>query len=376
MRKECPKCFKQHTARNRELCKQCSDSLSSNMSTASTSLNQSVITPSQNQFPQHQPNIATNGLQQQPQHQQYAQQPQQQQQQQFINGNDINNENMNSIISNSIPSFNLLNSSNSQQTYSMFGDGQTQMSTRSRTSVGHNLGTLNNNSSVTPLSAINVAQLTEIIQTCIQPVKAEIQEMKGLLTEKVTVLENKVNLLEKENGKLKENNSVLTGIVVNMQSSLNRMENVERSCNLIISRIPEGDMESDNGILNEDKAKVSHIIKKLDMENTDFCENIEVNRIGKINPGKDRFIKVKLPTTNIRNDILKKKAILKTLADPLNRIFIKKDLHPVYQKENERIYKKMTELKKDAANEGKEIKMVNGKLMVDEVEVDKNTFLA
>ncbi len=36
----------------------------------------------------------------------------------------------------------------------------------------------------------------------------------------------------------------------------------------------------------------------------------------------------------------------------------------------------MVEMKKDAANEGKEIKITNGKLMVDSVEVDKNTFLA
>ena len=131
-----------------------------------------------------------------------------------------------------------------------------------------------NTLSSTPLSAINVTQLTDIINACINPVKEEIQEVKNLLTEKVTVLENKVNLLEKENEQLKEGNSVLTGIVVNMQSSLNLMENEARSQNIIISKIPENDMQGDDEVLHDDKTKVRYVMSKLNLESLDFCVKI------------------------------------------------------------------------------------------------------
>ncbi len=306
MKKECPKCFKQHSARNREVCKLCFDSSSANMSSAS-SLNMSQPIDTTNQFSQMQQQN-TNNNQQMLQQQQLRQQPQQQQQN-FMNNNSINNENSNNNNNNTLPNLSSLNFLHSQPTYSMFTNGQTQMDTRSRRSVDPHLNDdTGNGSSMTPLSSINVAQLTNIIQTCINPVQAEIQDVKNLFTQKVTVLENKVSLLEKENEKLKEGNSVLTGIVVNMQSSLNRMENDKRSLNLIMSRIPENDMQSDNGILNDDKAKVSYVISKLNLD-SEFCENIEVERSGRVNPGKVRFLKVKVPTKDNRNDILNKKGI-------------------------------------------------------------------
>ena len=358
MKKECTKCFKQHSARNRDLCKACFDLLPSNMTSTSTSI-PNILTDTMNQFSQN-TNSSTS------QSHLHGLLPQQQQHQQIMVNNGSNGYNNN--FTNPFPG--LHNSQSSS--YSMFTSDPTQMSTRRRTMDSQPVN-LNNPSP--PLSSINVDQLTNIINACINPVKEEIQEVKNLLTEKVTVLENKVNLLEKENEQLKEGNSVLTGIVVNMQSSLNRMENEGRSQNLIISRIPEGDMQGDDDVLHDDKAKVSYVMRKLNLESVDFCDNMSVERIGRVNPGKTRFVKVKLPSKDVRNDVLNKKGILKTLEEPLKQIFIKKDLHPVYQKENERLYKKMVDLKKDAANEGKEIKITNGKLLIDSVEVDKNTFL-
>ena len=50
---------------------------------------------------------------------------------------------------------------------------------------------------------------------------------------------------------------------------------------------------------------------------------------------------------------LKNTANLKDANEPWKRVFIKKDLHPVYVKENNRIRKKMYALKQDPANNNK-----------------------
>ena len=57
-------------------------------------------------------------------------------------------------------------------------------------------------------------------------------------------------------------------------------------------------------------------------------------------------------------------------------MYVKKDLHPVYAKENQRIRKKRYDLATHYANnnEQKEVKLVNGAIQVDGVTVDKNMF--
>ena len=65
---------------------------------------------------------------------------------------------------------------------------------------------------------------------------------------------------------------------------------------------------------------------------------------------------------------------MKDCEDPWKRVYIKKDQHPVYIAENNRLRKKAAEIKEKAGNEYKEIKIFNGKLMVDNNEVDRNLF--
>ena len=58
------------------------------------------------------------------------------------------------------------------------------------------------------------------------------------------------------------------------------------------------------------------------------------------------------------------------------KVYIKKDLHPVYAKENQRIRKKQYDLSThfSSNNEEKEVKIVKGALLVDGVVVDRNLF--
>ena len=65
---------------------------------------------------------------------------------------------------------------------------------------------------------------------------------------------------------------------------------------------------------------------------------------------------------------------MKDAPAPWNKVFIKKDQHRVYIAENNRLRKKAYDLKRMQGYENKEVKVFNGKVMVDNVVVDKNMF--
>ena len=65
---------------------------------------------------------------------------------------------------------------------------------------------------------------------------------------------------------------------------------------------------------------------------------------------------------------------IKDASPPWKKVFVKKDQHPVYLEENKRLRRKVGELKKKPGYENKEIKIVNGQLMVDSIPIDRNLF--
>ena len=131
-------------------------------------------------------------------------------------------------------------------------------------------------------------------------------------------------------------------------------------------------------ILADDIGKIKTLLTKLCLAgfNAHILDQCSINRIGKQRSNYKRLIKVVLPTVALRNVILDNAKKLKTFTDLWKYIYIKKDLHPVYLKENKRIYKKLYDMKQNPDNADKEIKVVKGKLLVDGNIVDKNTFFA
>jgi hypothetical protein len=115
-------------------------------------------------------------------------------------------------------------------------------------------------------------------------------------------------------------------------------------------------------------------LTKLNLEEIDFLGNIQVSRIGQVKAGIPRMIKVVLPSVDKRNMVLDKTKILKELPEPWCKIYINKDLHPVYSKQNKRLRDRMMDLKKKPENKDKNIRIVKGKLMVENDVIDKNPF--
>ena len=166
-----------------------------------------------------------------------------------------------------------------------------------------------------------------------------------------------------------------------MQKSLNFIDGRRRANNVIITGIPENDInvKDDDGneiLLANDVSKVKYLIKliRCNYFTVEEIEQFGIERIGKQRTGYNRIVKIKLHSTDHRNAFMENAKNLKTLNDHWNKIYIKKDLHPVYVNENTRIRKKLRTLKEDPENEGKEIKIENGVLTVNQIAVDRNTF--
>ena len=89
-------------------------------------------------------------------------------------------------------------------------------------------------------------------------------------------------------------------------------------------------------------------------------------------------MKVVTTSADEREKVLPLSSKLKSLPEPWSKVYVKKDLHPVYSKENQRIRKKRYDLQTqfNNNNERREVKIVNGQLQVDGVTVDRNLFFS
>ena len=224
------------------------------------------------------------------------------------------------------------------------------------------------------LPDLTVVQFIKIITVIIKPLKEE-------SSKKIVALENRVTCLESENKQLKENSGVMSDIIVSMQRSLNKLDSEERTKNIMVSGLPEEDtdgmvFQDPSGPLTTDTMRIKTVLTKLQVPDLseNILNNLTVDRIGRVREGHKRLVKVVLPSVKIRNDILDNTKKLKTMNEPWSRIYINKDVHPVYQQENRRMSTRFKTLKNDPENAEKAILLTKGKLTVDGVVVDQNRF--
>ena len=222
-----------------------------------------------------------------------------------------------------------------------------------------------------PLKNVNLGELVDIFRSLMNPIEQKLEQMSRRTSSqdaKITLLE--ANIKEKDN-----TIATMTDIIINMQSSLNRIDFDTRSTNIIISGLQEGDIVNNEvGELKGDKAKVKRLLGVMEI-GTDILANVdtlECNRIGQNKDNVTRLLKVDVKTKAIRDKILEKAPNLKEKSEFWKKIYVKKDVHPVYSKETSRIYKKMKRLKEE--NPDKEVKIHEGKLLFDGKTVDKNLF--
>ena len=233
-----------------------------------------------------------------------------------------------------------------------------------------------------PVSELNVDELVSLINRTMQPVKDDLETIKKELAQKVKAHDNRLKLLEADNVKKQERIDNLESTVVEMQRFLNRIDHDDRKANLIITGMREDDIDAppdDHGIvatLQNDVDKVKVLIDSIAGNEHFDVENWQISRIGQVREGSTRAMKVTTTSTEERDKVLPLSSKLKTQPEPWSKIYIKKDLHPVYSKENQRIRKKRYDLQTQFTNnnEQRKVEIVKGQLQVDGVTVDRNLF--
>ena len=228
-----------------------------------------------------------------------------------------------------------------------------------------------------PINELTVADIIQINLISNEPIRQQLSILENDFKKKFQSIEDRMNILDSEKSKIEEENIALKNVVVNMQKSLNRIDSGVRMKNVIITGLPEGEIQSDDGnnTYSTDKQKIKCLLARMDNHAfDDQIEELDISRIGVEKAGYNRVIKIILPTVEKRDEFLKNTSKMKDAPSPWNKVFIKKDQHPVYIAENNRLRTKANELKKKPGYENKEVKIFNGKVLVDNVVVDKNMF--
>ena len=226
----------------------------------------------------------------------------------------------------------------------------------------------------TPVSAMTAGQMLALIQSQTKPLENKVESIDQKLDMEITGLKTRIGVLENEVKEQKDKNETLTQIVVEMQKSLNKIDNSDREKNLIISGLPEEHIQVDDDVLESDTEKVTKMFSLIGIDGGPW----NVERIGKQpTNGKTRIAKVVFPDKEKRDKAVEQSIRLKDLEDPWKKVYLNRDKHPVYRYENNRIRKKMNELRKKPEfqdNPRERVKINKGELVVDGTVVDRNTF--
>ena len=231
------------------------------------------------------------------------------------------------------------------------------------------------------VNELNVTELVALINGTIQPIASSLAEIKNDLEKKTKSYDNKITLLEADSKKKQERIDLLESTIVEMQKFINKIDHDDRKANIIVTGLSENTVDplpnegDDVTPLTNDTDKIKALIASIAQGEHFDVSSWEISRIGRPKEGSNRAVKIVTPSSDVREKVLSIASCLKS-RPKWTKVFIKKDLHPVYAKENQRIRKKRYELEThfSSNNEEKEVKIVKGALQVDGVTVDRNLF--
>ena len=231
------------------------------------------------------------------------------------------------------------------------------------------------------VNELNVNELVALINTAILPVTQNVATIKKEFEKKTKSYDNKILLLEADTKKKQDRIDALESTIVEMQKFINKLDHDDRKTNIIVTGLSEESINAPAGnedvvdALNNDTDKIRVLIDSIDNDENFDISTWDISRIGRVREGYTRAVKIVTTSTEERDKVLSLAPRLKS-QPAWSKVYVKKDLHPVYAKENQRIRKKRYDLATHYANnnEQKEVKLVNGAIQVDGVTVDRNMF--
>ena len=192
------------------------------------------------------------------------------------------------------------------------------------------------------------SQDTDIV-TAIRQMTTEMKELKETNIKVVAAL-TRIDNLEIQLADVKKDNEKCFKIINQQQMFLESLDVREREKNVVIMGI----LETPDALGDSDEPKVQKVFDEIDVQIPEG--SFETKRLGKPNERNKRPILVSFSDKSFRQKVLSATENLKESAEPFNRIFVKKDLHPAIRKEQDRLRKAEKEEKDKPENQGKTVK--------------------
>ena len=209
--------------------------------------------------------------------------------------------------------------------------------------------------------------------------------MRGIIREELATIaagvekkinekyDKKIKDVEDENERLKKENSEIKAVISEQQKFLERIRSEKNAANIFISGIPNG-MDIGGNNVNDAGVIVNHILKFVNPEiqpnDYKILKNFEPRE------GNDRHsAKISCSSPNIKKKIFEGCRKFKDLppVSPLKKVFLKNEDTPLQKKENDRLFKKMRDLRaaeEDPDNPTNMYRIRSGKLYKNEEVVD------
>ena len=219
---------------------------------------------------------------------------------------------------------------------------------------------------------MTLGDIVNVIERIVVPITSKLDKLEALITSAPTKHQAEMELLKAEVNEKEQTIETLTQIVVNMQASLNRIDSDKRITNIMVAGLSENPIDDGGNVLNSDNQKVKKLLDVMAIDESVPRENLQLSRIGQPNNSATRLLKVNVQSKESRDVILEKAKHLKDEREPWCKVYVKKDVHIVYAKENQRLNNRKKELKE--RNPESNIRIVDGKLLIDQRVVDRNTF--
>ena len=184
-------------------------------------------------------------------------------------------------------------------------------------------------------------------------------------------LQNRMIGMEQQVLALTQENSKLKQTVANQQYFLEDIDRQQRECNVIVLGLKECEDE----LGSNDEQKMKKVTEIIDLPS--ILEGCDLKRLGKQEQGRNRALLIRCPNPEKSLAIRKEANKLGTYKGPeqslINKIYIKRDMHPAWRKEDGRLRKLVKDERKKTANAGRKI-MYNAKegvVTCDDIVIDR-----
>lgn len=208
-------------------------------------------------------------------------------------------------------------------------------------------------------------------RTIVKELETNINAKLDMIINRVETIESKFESVQANQVAIEIQLKEVKNIIISQQQYIEKQEILKRSCNLIMSNVPEADVETENAVLTNDEEKIQEICEVINPEFVN-SELLSVTRLGQAKKNIVRPIKVVFNNVKCRDFILYKQKTLRENEDypEFARTYINKDLPILTRNEEKRLRNKARDIRTNSKSDDR-IYIKHGKLIKNKDVIDQ-----